>query len=345
MSIKILLEGGRQLYYPGTPIQGKVVLDVTEPIKYRSIFILFKGYGYVTWKSGRTRYRSNYECFNLKVSLLDGPLEGQMIPGQQGDSCVLAPNIYEFPFSFRVPLGRIPSSYEDHGGIFDDKEAYVRYWLEARVYRPWRFDMKSTYPITIRELVDLNRGIHNRPCRSNLEKTICCLCCASAPVIVDAVINRTGFCCREPIVLTVHVNNTSSRTMRGVVIKLMRHVVYTCRSQTNNLLDCLVRKVSDREIGPGTPFDWSDVSLTVPQGLLPSSTSCPFITIKYYVAVEVITPSFSMNASIRFPITIGNVPIESQSSHRGAEVGVDLARVPDVGPEEPHVTDKTPLLS
>lgn len=339
--MRIVLNNGRSTYFPGMTVEGKVVLDVSEPLKYRSVFIMFEGRAFATWKVGKVRYRSNYQCFSLKMTLLNGPLEGQMIPAQQGDSFVLAPNTYEFPFSFRVPVGAIPSSYEDRPGLFDDREAYVRYTLDARVDRPWRFDLSAKCPVQIREIVDLNRGVFNCPRRGSIEKTICCLCCSSAPVMVDASINRSGYCCREKIVLSVHVNNTSSRTLKGIRAKLMREVVYSCRGRTCVKVDCLVQKQSNAEIGPGLPFDWSDVSILVPQDLLPTSSSCPFIVTKYCVLVQVITPRFSLNAAIRLPVTIGNVPIQAS---RGPEIGVDVSRLPEIQEEDPKVSDTTPLL-
>ena len=341
MTLRIVLNNGRTTFFPGMTVEGKIVLDTSESLKYRSIFILFQGDGFATWKVGKTRFRSTYQCFSLKTTLLNGPLEGQTIPAQQGNSFVLAPNTYEFPFSFRVPVGAIPSSYEDRPGIFDDREAYIRYWLDAMVDRPWRLDLSIRRPVQIRELVELNGGRFNRPHRGSIEKTICCLCCSSAPMMVDACINRSGYYCREEIILSVRVNNTSSRTLNGIQAKLMREVLYSCREDTCERIDCLVQKQSDTEIGPGLHFDWNDVSIPVPQDLLPTSSSCPIIVTKYYVLVEVITPSFSLNASIRLPVTIGNVQIQAS---RGPEVGVDVSRLPEILEEDPTVSDTAPLL-
>jgi hypothetical protein len=159
--------------------------------------------------------------------------------------------------------------------------------------------------------------------------------------MVDACINRSGYYCREEIILSVRVNNTSSRTLNGIQAKLMREVLYSCREDTCERIDCLVQKQSDTEIGPGLHFDWNDVSIPVPQDLLPTSSSCPIIVTKYYVLVEVITPSFSLNASIRLPVTIGNVQIQAS---RGPEVGVDVSRLPEILEEDPTVSDTAPLL-
>jgi len=70
------------------------------------------------------------------------------ILGSGGDSIILQPNTYTYPFSVQIPVGA-PSSYEAHIGR-------VRYVIAANVDRPWAFDMHTKYMITVMQPLDLN---------------------------------------------------------------------------------------------------------------------------------------------------------------------------------------------
>ena len=347
MSIKVVVPNGNLVFHPGSVITGKVVLVANEPIKYRSVYLLFRGKCYVTWKSGRTRYRSNYECFTIRVNHLTGPLAGQPPPPPGTTQFILPPNTYEFPFSVPVPSGHLPSTYLDPYEFFEEKEAYIKYWLEARVDRPWRFDIKAERVINIHDLVDLNIGQFSRPVRQSREKTICCLCCASGPVNIEAMIDRSGYTCGEKILVTLNVDNNSRRTLPGTSARLMNRITYSCRGRTRVMEKCLSRITGrQHDIQPGQSVRWNNQPLTIPQGLLPTSAACPFITFEYYVVVVVDTPGYSLSSKIKIPVVIGNVPI----LQRGQQFSMPNAAILEFASEaadladEPQTNEQSPLL-
>lgn len=61
----------------------------------------------------------------------------------------LAPGHHAFQFSFKIPPYSLPSSFES-------KHGYVRYWLKARIHRPWRFDEVTKELVKILSLIDVN---------------------------------------------------------------------------------------------------------------------------------------------------------------------------------------------
>lgn len=347
MSITLVVSNGNRVFHPGSVLTGKAVVVASEPIRYRSVYLLFRGKCYVTWKSGRTRYRCNFECFTIRANLLSGALAGQPPQPPGTTQFTLPPNTYEFPFSIPVPSGHLPSTYLDPYSFFEEKEAYIKYWLEARVDRPWRFDIKAERIINIHDLVDLNMGQFSRPVRRSREKTICCLCCASGPVNIEAMIDRSGYTCGENILVTLNVDNNSRQTLPGTSARLMSRITYDCRGTTKVTEKCL-SKITGRQhnIQPGQSVRWNKQPLAVPQGLLPTSTACPFITFEYYVVVVVDTPGYSLSSKMNFPIVIGNVPI----LQRGQQVSLPNAAILEVADEaadladEPQVNERSPLI-
>ena len=344
MSLRLVVPDGNRVFYPGSVINGKAVLVVTEPIKYRSVYVLFSGKCYATWKVGRTRCRSNFECFTLRANLLAGPLAGQPPPPPGATEFILPPNTYEFPFSLAVPSGNLPSTYVDPYQFLEGKEAYIRYWLEARVDRPWRFDITTQLTINIHDLVDLNFGQFSRPVRVSEEKTICCLCCASGPVNIEAMIDRSGYTCGENILVTLNVENNSRRVLPGTSARLMSRITYICRGYTKVIENC-VAKISgtQRDIQPGQSVRWNQQPLVIPQGLQPTSSACPYITFEYYVVIVVDTPGYSLSSKLMIPIVIGNVPI-IQGGHQFSLPNAVILELAGEATDLGYVDDHTPLL-
>ena len=348
MSLRVVVPDGNRVFYPGSVITGKVVLVASESIKYRSVFLIFKGRCYVMWKDGRRRLVSTCDLFTLRADLLIGPVAGQPSPSPGATQFILPPNTYEFPFSIAVPSGHLPSTYLEPYSILDRKEAYVKYSFEARVDRPWWFDITAELSVSIHDLVDLNMGQFTRPLRQSTEKTICCLCWASGPVNIEAMIDRSGYTCGENILVTLNVENHSRRTLPGTYAQLMNRIIYSCRGRVRVTEKCVSKMTgTQRNIQPGQSVHWDQQPLAIPQGLLPTSTDCPIISFEYYVMVVVDTPGYSLSPDLRIPVVIGNVPI----LQRGQQFNLPNVAIlefaneaADLTDDEPQTNEQSPLL-
>ena len=349
MSLKVEVSDGNRVFYPGSVITGKVVLVASESIKYRSVYLIFKGRCFATWMEGKTRCVSKCDCFTIRRNLLIGPLAGQPSPSPGATQFILPPNTYEFPFSIAVPSGNLPSTYLEPFSFLDLKRAYIKYSFEARVDRPGWFDITAELSITIHDLVDLNMGQFTRPLRESTEKTICCLCCASGPVNIEAMIDRSGYTCGESILVTLNVENHSRRTLPRTYAQLMSRITCSCRGRVSVTEKC-VSKVTgtQRYIQPGQSDHWDQQPLAIPQGLLPTSTACPIIMFEYYVVVVVGTPAFSLNSRLKIPVVIGNVPIlqrGQQFNLLNAVIALFASEAADLTDDEPQANEQRPLLN
>lgn len=111
-------------------------------------------------------------------------------------------------FSFQLPSSALPSSFEG-------KLGHIRYWLEATVDRPWRFDYKTKRAFTVHEIIDVNLPQMKVPIDAEDEKIICCLCCKSGPLCLFVQVDRAGYCPGEAIAITSRVQNFTNRETRG----------------------------------------------------------------------------------------------------------------------------------
>jgi hypothetical protein len=57
--------------------------------------------------------------------------------------------------------------------------------------------------------------------RSDVDKTLCCLCCKSGPLTLYASIDRVGYCPRESVSLSVTTENLTRQILKGIRAQLI----------------------------------------------------------------------------------------------------------------------------
>ena len=63
------------------------------------------------------------------------------------------------------------------------------------------------------------------PVSMEVQKTLCCWCCASGPIVMNEQIPRTGFCIKnDSVPIEVSVENGSSREIRQVIASIHKQV-------------------------------------------------------------------------------------------------------------------------
>ena len=301
------VDNGDKVFYPGSIVSGRVNLQTSDQKKLRGIYLTLVGRAYVHWSethssgTGQNRrtttvhYREEEPYFNLRVNLWGG----------DGGEHFLQPGNYQFPFSFKLPEVSLPTSHEGGTG-------HVRYWLEARMDRPWKFDHVTKRAFTILERVDLNLGREDLalPRRGENQKTLGFLCCKTGPLTLTASTDRGGYCPGENILVTAHVGNDTNKEMRRLKATLYRHVVYYARGRTRTRNDVVSQMQTNDPIPARGNFEWNQQPLPIPASP-PSSHTCRIIHTDYMLDIEVVVPTFSINLHLGIPIVIGTDPLRS----------------------------------
>eukprot|EP00118_Oscarella_pearsei_P016239 m.153635 g.153635 ORF g.153635 m.153635 type:complete len:230 (+) comp38622_c1_seq14:371-1060(+) len=185
------------------------------------------------------------------------------------------------PFAFQLPASGLPSSFEGHHG-------HIRYWLEAIVHRPWTHDFKTKRAFTVHDVIDVNLPQMVVPIEEEGERTLCCLCCKSGPLHVQAKLDRCGYCPGEAIAITTRVRNITSREMRGTRARLVQTAEYFAQGARNRT----VKEVAITQgipIQPGQTDQWTNRLLTVP-AIPPTTLQCRIIRIRYSLEISVVVP-------------------------------------------------------
>nr|XP_034323762.1 arrestin domain-containing protein 17-like isoform X2 [Crassostrea gigas] len=198
---QIDFDNPQAIYFPGQPINGKVIVDLESETKVNDIKLRFLGeaYVYVDIAVGNQRRtcESEEEYFDNTFSVIAMDLGDR-------DEYILKPGLHTFHFSFVLPL-EIPSSFEGEHG-------HVRYIAKGTIDRSWSFNDHTKRAFTVIGLLDLNKlPLADREAENSVETNVCCLCCKSGPIEATLRLNRIGYVPGESVFFDAYIVNKSSR--------------------------------------------------------------------------------------------------------------------------------------
>ena len=291
----------QQAYYPGQTVSGNVFLEIVQPLAPKRVSVVLRGRAHVYWTetSGtgddrRTHtYSDNEQYFDHAIVVWPSALSAD-------SPAILPPGMHSFSFTFSLPLG-IPSSFE----LSTYSTAYIRYWIVANVDLG-SSQFKCQRPFTVIEYIDVNEHRLLVPMRSENEKMICCLCCESGPLRLQASIDRVGFCPGEAVVVSATAENITNRVMRGIRVSLIAVTRRTAHG-ASSVISRTVCELMGEAIAVGATDRWENRRFPIPP-VPPSIKTCRIIDQSYYIQLSVVVPN-GFNLNIHFPIVIGTVPL------------------------------------
>ena len=278
------------VYCAGSVVEGKVIIDLIKPKATNGpLRIILSGKAKVQCR-GQTAMRmrtDEQDMFNeISVHLWGTGSE------------TLAPGKHEFPYTFHLP-DDLPSSYEDlHGNI--------RYTLTA-VLPTRKCEVTRQKIINVHGIIDTDKPDLElfSPLIGSDSKTLCCLCCTSAPIELSVVIDRGGYASGETIDIK---ENHRCRRITNVNATLLRKTFYHIRNESSTHFSCK-RIVSTSNFTNINSFDEPGSRtgyLVIPNDAL--SINCEVLKVSYVVRV---TLAFRLpmvkDLKVLIPITIGNV--------------------------------------
>jgi hypothetical protein len=315
-----------------------LLLDVDQPESYKEILIHFSGRSYVHWTESRTEGTGNnrrsvthsYTSSEVYVDLVAPLWNNQQSPDRK-----LPPGQYNWPFSFNIPP-TAPSSFEGSVGN-------IRYSLVGKIVTGLlKFNHSAELRIPVQQLVKITDPRLLQPVRQEVQKRICCLCCASGPIVLTVAVPKTGFCIGEPFQLHTSLENGSSRRLT-INATITQRVVYYAQGHTNWGGKTLLNIASD-EIAPHDTRNW-DPTVTIPtEGVnIIHETSCRNIKVTYTLNVICRIPR-AFNLSLAVPIQLGNCRDEQQTAPAGPPQQPAAVYPPvSLAPNQPSAAYPPPL--
>ena len=251
-------------------------------------------------------------------------LKAVLFGGSSTEAVQHAPGRHTYRFQFKLP-SRLPSSFEAHSG-------QIRYYIEARVDRPWKFDYKIRKPFTVNEIIDINLPRYSTVPFGAKEEQIECFCFVAGNVSVQASLDRSGYCPGERIFLSALCVNVSNLKMRSMRATLVQKILY--RLDDGRTVDVLheITSFEGKKIPKRSQDLWNNQPFLIPS--VPPTIQTNPVRVSYQIIFEVRVPRpWGPNPKIALDITMGTVSSQrsygQQCSHQLAENQVMEAGFPN----------------
>ena len=292
-------------YVVNSDVTGHVLL-VTDEAKsgYKAIEITLKGYGNVRWSethgSGDDRRTETYHSHEVYIANTAVLWSKDTSPGGNLES-----GSYQFPFSLKFQAnGPLPSTFVGPCGK-------IVYEVEAVIVKTaaLKFNKKFSVQLPFSPVVDPKLTPEAlEPKILQVQKTLCCLCCASGPILLTARIPRTGFCIGiDAIPFEVDLENGSNRRVKELRASLVKQVIYFAQGHRHMNVWNIAVLNSDTPIQPGTTTSWKPAPFSVPN-TEPVITASKIIQLNYYFKVQACM-DYAINPHVEFALLLGNVPV------------------------------------
>ncbi|XP_075031732.1 arrestin domain-containing protein 2 isoform X2 [Calonectris borealis] len=325
-SLAVELEDGRAwgAYGSGELLHGRVQLELRSALRLRALEVYARGRATVHWLESRsmglnTIYRdyTAYQTFLYRRC--------QLIP-DNGEVTVLQAGRHEFPFTFQLP--------ETLATSFEGKHGSVRYWVKAKLHRPWSTVKKVKKEFTVIEPIDINTPALLAPQAGAKEKLARAWYCNRGQVSVTAKIDRKGYTPGEVIPIFAEIDNCTSRAVvpKAAIIQTQTFIARGTKKQKKSVVTSIVGD----SIAAGKREVWHGRALKIPP-VGPSILQCRIIQVEYSLKVCVDIPGTS-KLLLELPLVIGTIPLHpfgSRTSSVSSQYSVNLDWLSTI-PEQPE---------
>lgn len=334
----ILLDDESLLYFPGSFLTGKVLLELEENTPATGLYFHIIGEGVVRFSSKRTQKtlasdRENYIDFRMRL-LGDGP--GNAGEEEEEDSClssssselssqperkqkilVLSPGVHTFPFKLGLPPN-LPSTFLGLHG-------WVQYFCRAVLKEPSGLVHKNQQVFIIINPIDLNNepAQLQQPFFCEAEEKVgptgaaCLLPGSTGGTIACKVrLDRGAFVPGENILVSASVENSSKQTIKRTRAILTETVEYRAK---NKIIQSETRELASVErgkIAAKSTDVWKKEALHIPALPPTNLRGCHLIKIHYDVFFQIITHKGATSGAkkpieLQLPIVMATYPIRN----------------------------------
>ncbi|XP_052858867.1 arrestin domain-containing protein 3 [Drosophila gunungcola] len=307
------------VFYAGQLISGQVVIKTEKAKPVKAVVLQIKGYAETHWTDTEhdPEDQSNGDSFNGHVDYL--ATKAYLHGSSSSIEVVIEPGTSKHRFACQLPT-TCPSSFE---GTFGQ----IRYLVNVRFVRPWKFDQNFSRCFTVLKVMDLNsQSLMLRvPTQVESQRTFCCFPCRSAPLSMCLSLPRGGFVPGQTVAVEIMVSNDSGVPVEDITVKLAMVVIYYSQppcADTNKDHFVMVLKTGEgvsSKCRKQLTFD-----LKVPATPPTCFDLCSIIQIGYQVEAEARVKGCHGSQSLHMPITIGSVPLTKVLQKEPRFWGADL---------------------
>ena len=314
----------QEVYFPGMTISGVVIAEnVSEPKAYKMIQVALTGEACVSFYLDRVFHHGNESFIQCQSVLWDKDRDaaGGMYPV----------GTYHYQFSLPLIARKLPPSHGDGNA----GSGHIAYMIIATIHKEGvlRMNCVVSIPITVANAVAISDPLLQQPRSKEVRKTLCCLCCASGPIVITATVPRTGYCVGcDSIPLEVTIENGSSRNVRKLVAAIVKDVTYRSNGgQTATRSKTIASIATCESIGQHSTVVWRPEAFEVPYTET-TSEKCAILKVTYYLKVSGVI-AFDFDATVQIPLVLGNIPFTSPDAQATSAGSMpEISSPPTQGP-------------
>ncbi|MEE6487987.1 hypothetical protein FKM82_015103 [Ascaphus truei] len=283
------------VYSAGELVSGQVVLELCRELRVTALEVCARGLAMVHWLESRSvGMNTVYSDFTAYETYLR---KRQHLIRDNGTITVLPAGRHEFPFSFQLPETLVTS--------FEGKHGSVRYWVKAKLHRPWSTVKKTKKEFTVIEPIDINTPALLAPQAGTKEKTAHAWYCNLGQVSVTAKIDRKGYTPGEVIPIFAEIDNCTTRAVmpKAAIIQTQTFIARGTVKQKK----AVVATLEGDSVAAGKRELWHGRALKIPP-LGPSITHCRIIHVEYALKVGSVYSWMEMTWLLTIMDQLGRVP-------------------------------------
>uniref|UniRef100_A0A914DKI7 Arrestin C-terminal-like domain-containing protein n=1 Tax=Acrobeloides nanus TaxID=290746 RepID=A0A914DKI7_9BILA len=320
--INITLDDNKEVFNPGDTVKGVATIIIDEDVEAKSIDLLIKGTAVCQLLLTEFYNWNGLDVYiNMKIRLWDGNKHGHN----------LAQGTYNYPFSFKIPRSSISS--------YDGPLCTVSYYIKVVIDRDGLFhwDNKKKLVLKVVSALDLNELENNvaKPVTKFIAQT---LTTGDNYGMLDASIKlpKIGYTSGETLIAKINMKNTLGKEISEVQLVLVEVVTltagsngtYYCKESIGTKPNKIETTRNEKNVANVkksfkiAPYESlsKEISLKIPDNLVPTSTSSPIMHIEYKLVVKITIGALISKDSVvqnEIPITIGTFPVLSKISLKG----------------------------
>ncbi|XP_068594531.1 arrestin domain-containing protein 3-like [Brachionichthys hirsutus] len=272
----------------GDTINGRITVELSKETKLTSIVFTGQGRAEVCWSEHYGEYqhyvyRAAEKYYHVTYFILKGE--------RPDEAVVLGQGRHVFPFSFKIPDRKMPSS-------FKNSTARIVHKLTADLNQPMRltktakahFAFVSKADLDIPGLLNPQYGCKNKPVKVF----------GSGAVSLNVSMSQMGCEQGQDMVVMLDISNQSTRSVKPKLIMYEKKSYFAQGKRKVCIKE--LHKESSVTV-PSSSEEAVPKAITIPRDVTPSILNCAIFKLEYMVKVS-LDVKWAANPEIKLPIVI-----------------------------------------
>ncbi|XP_037635108.1 arrestin domain-containing protein 3-like isoform X2 [Sebastes umbrosus] len=287
-SIEYDAVNSKNTFTNGDTINGRIILEVSKETTIQSLAFIAKGKARVCWSENYGQYQNNVYWAEKKYYEVKHHI---LREARQDGTEVVGKGRHVFPFSFKIPDGKIPSSFKTSFGKIVHK-------LTAELKQSLKLTKEAKTHFTFVSKADMNIPGLMEPQYGTKDKSVKVF--GSGNISMDVHIKRMGYQQGEALKVTVEVSNHSTRSVKPKFI-LYEMKSYFAQGRKRVCTNALLKDKMEAVASSGK--ETVTKVITIPRELPPSILNCSILRLEYGLKIF-LDLKYAANPEIKLPIVV-----------------------------------------